>query len=136
MNCSSCHRPNGIAYSSGLDLTRQQQFPVRYGVFKAPATAGRGVGEWRFAIEPGHPDQSFLVHRMRSTDPGVRMPMVGRSLVHEEGVALIAAWIAGMQFADMAQAQARADRQSILRFAGAEEVMQHEPRPNGTESQR
>jgi uncharacterized repeat protein (TIGR03806 family) len=136
MNCSSCHRPNGIAYTSGLDLTSQQRLPIRYGVFKSPAAAGRGAGDWRFAIEPGRPDRSFLAHRMRSTDPGIRMPMVGRGLVHEEGVALIEEWIAGMQFAEMAQAQARADRQSILRFAGAEEGMQHESRPNGTESQR
>jgi uncharacterized repeat protein (TIGR03806 family) len=135
MNCSSCHRPNGIAYSSGLDLTSQQRLPIRYGVFKAPAAAGRGAGNWRFAIEPGQPDRSFLVHRMRSTDPGIRMPMVGRGLVHDEGVALIEEWIAGMQFAEMAEAQARAEGQSILRSAGAEEVILRDSRSNGTESQ-
>ena len=40
MNCSSCHRPKGLAYTSGLDLTYDQKTPVRYGVFKAPVAAG------------------------------------------------------------------------------------------------
>jgi len=115
MNCASCHRPQGLAYTSGLDLTFAQQTPVRYGVFKSPVAAGRGVGNGRFAIEPGHPDQSFLLHRLRSIDPGVRMPIVGRGLVHKEGVALIRQWIGEMQFATMAQTQAEADRRGIFR---------------------
>ncbi len=135
MNCATCHRPEGIAYTSGLDLMFTQRLPIRYGVFKAPAAAGRGVGNWRFAIEPGRPERSFLVHRMRSTDPGVRMPMVGRGLVHEEGVALIEQWIAEMKFAKMAEAQSRADRKSIFRFVSSEDVTQNEPRPTAPESQ-
>jgi len=114
MNCASCHRPQGLAYTSGLDLTFAQRTPVRYGVFKSPVAAGRGVGNGRFAIEPGHPERSFLLHRLRSVDPGVRMPIVGRGLVHEEGVALIQQWIAEMQFAAMAEAQSRADRQGVF----------------------
>jgi hypothetical protein len=34
---------------------------------------------------------------MASTDPGVRMPVVGRSSVHEEGLALIGEWIESME---------------------------------------
>jgi len=119
MNCASCHRPQGLAFTSGLDLTFAQRRPIRYGVFKSPVAAGRGVGNGRFAIEPGHPERSFLLHRLRSVDPGVRMPIVGRGLVHEEGVALIQQWIAEMRFATMAQAQSRADRQGILRAMAA-----------------
>ena len=96
MNCSSCHRPHGLAYTSGLDLTFDQHIPFRFGVFKAPVAAGRGVGNARFAIFPARPDESMLLHRMASTDPGIRMPIVGGSLVHEEGLALIREWIAQM----------------------------------------
>jgi len=134
MNCSSCHRPEGIAYTSGLDLTFAQQTPVRYGVFKAPVAAGRGVGNGRFAIEPGRPDRSFLVHRLRSTDPGVRMPIVGRGLQHEEGVALIEQWIAQMQFTEMAQAQVQADRQGFFRIFGSNDSPENESRPIALES--
>ena len=115
MNCASCHQPLGLAYTSGLDLTLQQQTPVKYGVFKSPVAAGRGVGNGRFAIEPGKPEHSFLLHRLRSTDPGVRMPIVGRGLVHEEGVELIKLWIEQMQFEEMAQAQTVASQKGIFR---------------------
>jgi len=129
MNCASCHRPQGLAYTSGLDLTFAQQSPVRYGVFKSPVAAGRGVGNGRFAIEPGSPGRSFLLHRLRSIDPGVRMPIVGRGLIHEEGVALIEQWIAEMQFATMAKAQSQADRQGIHRTVPSEKSSEDDSRP-------
>jgi hypothetical protein len=34
---------------------------------------------------------------MASTEPGVMMPELGRSLTHEEGLDLIRAYIAGMK---------------------------------------
>jgi hypothetical protein len=33
---------------------------------------------------------------MESTDPGIAMPELGRSTVHEEGVELLRQWIAAM----------------------------------------
>jgi hypothetical protein len=50
----------------------------------------------QFAIDPGNPDRSILLYRMQSADPGVMMPELGRSLVHDEGVAQVRAWIASM----------------------------------------
>ena len=38
-----------------------------------------------------------MVFRMKSEDPGIRMPEVGKGLVHTEGVALIEKWIAEMK---------------------------------------
>ena len=110
MNCSSCHRPRGLAITSGLDLSYDQREPVRYGVFKAPVAAGRGAGNGRFAIEPGRPEHSILTFRLQTTDPGMRMPIVGRGIAHDEGVALIEEWIAAMDFPQMAADQAAADR--------------------------
>ncbi|MCA9436897.1 MAG: hypothetical protein KC978_14020, partial [Candidatus Omnitrophica bacterium] len=101
VNCSSCHQPGGLAYTSGLDLTFDQRIPIRFGVFKSPVAAGRGVGAARFGIYPGEPEASILYHRLGSTDPGVRMPVVGRSLVHEEGLALIREWIEAMQYPEL-----------------------------------
>jgi hypothetical protein len=66
------------------------------GLFKRPVAAGRGSGGLEFDIVPGAPDASILLHRMRSTDPGVTMPELGRSSVHDAGVDLIRAWIAVM----------------------------------------
>ena len=118
MNCSSCHQPNGLAHTSGLDLTYDQQIPVRYGVFKAPVAAGRGAGDARFAIQPGRPDSSMLLQRLVSTDPGVRMPIVSRSLVHEEGVALIEEWISQMEFSEMTRLQSTLDQRKAIHLEG------------------
>lgn len=94
VNCAHCHSPTGPADSSGLWLHWEQPATVNLGIGKRPTAAGRGSGDFEFAIAPGQPDQSILVHRMKSLDPGVAMPELGRATVHEEGVALVRAWIA------------------------------------------
>ena len=96
VNCAHCHNPAGPAHTSGLDLSWSQDDPSRWGVLKRPVAAGRGSAGFEFSIEPGHPERSILLHRMASTDPGVMMPELGRTLVDERGVALIREWIAGM----------------------------------------
>jgi len=96
VNCAHCHNPQGPAHTSGLDLRWSQHEPIAWGVGKRPVAAGRGSAGFEFAIEPGHPERSILLHRMRSTDPGVMMPEIGRQLVDERGAALIEEWIARM----------------------------------------
>ncbi|MEZ5960326.1 MAG: hypothetical protein R3C30_07840 [Hyphomonadaceae bacterium] len=96
VNCAHCHNPQGPAHTSGLDLRWSQHEPIAWGVLKRPIAAGRGSAGFEFAIEPGHPERSILLHRMRSTDPGVMMPETGRQLVDERGAALIEQWIARM----------------------------------------
>jgi uncharacterized repeat protein (TIGR03806 family) len=96
VNCAHCHNPQGPAHTSGLDLRWVQADPARWGVMKRPVAAGRGSAGFEFAIEPGHPERSILLYRMRSTDPGVMMPELGRQLVDERGFALIEEWIAEM----------------------------------------
>jgi len=92
INCSHCHNPDGPAFTSGMDLAWNQDDPYRIGVNKPPVAAGR-AGSSRYSIVPGDPDDSILVHRIESTDPGIMMPQLPRQLVHEEGVALIREWI-------------------------------------------
>lgn len=93
INCAHCHNPKGPAKTSGLDLMASQQVPAKIGVWKTPVAAGRGSGGLSFDIVPGKPDESILLHRILSTDPGVMMPELPRRLVDEEGVALIAEWV-------------------------------------------
>jgi uncharacterized repeat protein (TIGR03806 family) len=96
INCAHCHNPRGPANTSGLDLRSDQSDPPKFGVRKRPIAAGRASANMAFAIDPGHPERSILLHRMESLDPGVMMPELGRSTVHAEGVELVRAWIAGM----------------------------------------
>jgi uncharacterized repeat protein (TIGR03806 family) len=96
INCGHCHNPRGAARTSGLFLDIAETDPAVFGICKPPVATGRGSGGLPFDIVPGNPDGSILVYRISSTDPEVRMPELGRNLVHEEGVALIREWISSM----------------------------------------
>lgn len=94
VNCAHCHNSRGSASNSGLFLDYSAAADrTATGFYKRPVAAGRGSGGREFAIAPGQPDQSIMIHRMSATEPGVAMPEIGRSMVHEEGVALIREWI-------------------------------------------
>ncbi|MEZ5897006.1 MAG: SO2930 family diheme c-type cytochrome [Parvularculaceae bacterium] len=95
-NCSHCHSNVGPADTSGLDLRPSVAFGPAYGECKTPVAAGGGSGGRPFDIVPGDPDRSIFAYRLETTEPGAMMPELGRSLSHEEGVALIRAWIAAM----------------------------------------
>lgn len=97
VNCSHCHSPTGPANTTALDLRSANADRRRLGECKPPVAAGRGTGDRLFDIVPGKPDESILLYRMTSSEPGVMMPEMGRNTTHEEGVELIRAWIASMQ---------------------------------------
>jgi uncharacterized repeat protein (TIGR03806 family) len=96
VNCAHCHRPTGSASNSGLFFDETAIGPTAQGIGKHPVAAGRGSGGLEFVIAPGYPEQSILLHRLESLDPGVAMPELGRASVHTEGAALLRQWIAEM----------------------------------------
>lgn len=94
VNCGHCHSQVGPADTSGLWLDAGTDEARRLGLCKPPVAAGQGTGDHLFDIVPGKPDESILIYRMSSLDPGAMMPEVGRATVHEEGVAVVRDWIA------------------------------------------
>lgn len=96
VNCGHCHAPKGSASNSGLFLDGSAKDAAAYGIGKRPVAAGRASGDLDFIIEPGNPHRSILIARMKSTDPGIAMPELGRATAHEEGIALLNEWIAAM----------------------------------------
>ena len=97
INCAHCHNPKGSAKNSGLDLSFNQRDLRKQGVFKPPVAAGKGSGNLKYSIVPGHPEESILIFRMKSQAPGVMMPEIGRSVVHKEGVSLISEYIENLK---------------------------------------
>lgn len=98
VNCGHCHHPEGPAHTTGLYLgTDFADTPTQLGLCKSPVAAGKGSGGREFGIQPGDPGRSILVYRMEANDPGVMMPEIGRAVPHEEGIALVRAWIEGME---------------------------------------
>lgn len=95
-NCAHCHNPGGDAGPTGLDLRWFQKEPVAYGINKLPTAAGPSSRGYKYAIRPARPDRSFLLSRLRATDPALMMPRTGRTIPHDEGIALIESWIAEM----------------------------------------
>jgi len=92
-NCAHCHSPGGFASNSGLFLEYWRTVDTAYGICKTPVAAGAGSGGLQYDIVPGRADQSILAYRMNSNEPDVRMPEIGRTVIHDEGVALIRDWI-------------------------------------------
>ena len=102
INCAHCHQPGGAADTSGLFLEYHRPFGYDVGKCKTPVAAGDGAGNLGYDIVPGDSEASIVDFRMESNEPAVRMPEIGRSVVHTEGVQLIEQWINAMDPVDCA----------------------------------
>ncbi len=96
VNCAHCHSPNGSASNTGLYLSDLQRDPARIGFCKTPVATGKASADMLFDAVRGRPEDSILVHRMASDEPKIMMPEIGRTIPHEEGVALIRQWLASL----------------------------------------
>ena len=63
----------------------------------APRPAPRLIPLRAEPLKPGDPAASYLVARMASTEPGIAMPELGRSVTHDEAIALVSQWIGEMK---------------------------------------
>ena len=93
INCGHCHIPGGSADTTGLYLNLIEENQEKLGIFKKPVAAGRASGNLKYSIVPGHSDDSIMLFRMKSLDPGIMMPESGRALADDAGIKLIKEWI-------------------------------------------
>ena len=93
INCGHCHIPGGSADTTGLYLNYTEENREQLGIYKKPVAAGRASGNLKYSIVPGHADDSIMLFRMNSLDPGIMMPESGRALADEAGIELIKNWI-------------------------------------------
>jgi len=100
INCAHCHKEGGPAVTSGFLTDFYQTNKTKLGFYKGPVAAGRGSGDRKYDIVPGKPDESIIIFRMESTDPGIMMPELARKMKHDEGVQLIREWIASLKEGD------------------------------------
>jgi len=96
INCAHCHSPMGAADTSGLFLEYPRPFGFDVGECKPPVAAGDGAGDFDFDIVPGDSAMSIMRFRMDSNELDIRMPEIGRSIIHTESVDLITQWIDAM----------------------------------------
>lgn len=89
-NCSYCHRADSGL--SAMDLRWTTADPALCG--QAPSNGDLGV-DGALLVDPGSPETSLLA--LRLADLGAyRMPPLATSVVHDEAVALVEGWIAGL----------------------------------------
>ena len=93
INCAHCHIPGGAADTTGLYLMLEETNKKSLGFYKKPVAAGRASFNLKYSIVPKEPNQSILLRRMESMDPGIMMPESGRALKHDEGIEVISEWI-------------------------------------------
>jgi len=96
-NCAHCHNPTGGASNSGLYLGVDAESDRELGVCKQPVAAGGGTGGFEYDIKPGYPEESILIYRMKSSEPGVKMPELPLRTVDQFGVDLLSEWIGQME---------------------------------------
>ena len=95
INCGHCHaegshcdyRPMRFAFSETED-------PVNLGVCVVPDEIIQP--QLTHIVASGNINRSVLYYRMAATAENERMPLLGRSIVHEEAVAMIQEWIEGL----------------------------------------
>lgn len=99
INCAHCHqvdrhcdyRPMRFDFKdtgapNGLGLTNS-------GVCVATADMQDFPPALSSIVKPGNINRSMMYYRLNTTNEAYRMPLHGRTLIHEEGVALIEQWI-------------------------------------------
>ncbi|MCG2610491.1 hypothetical protein LZZ90_03095 [Flavobacterium sp. SM15] len=93
INCAHCHRTGGhcdyTVQRFNFSNTNLQDF----GVCLTPQF---NIPNMPFIINSGDADHSEMIFRMNSTQEAEMMPIIGRTIVHEEGVQLIKDWINSM----------------------------------------
>jgi uncharacterized repeat protein (TIGR03806 family) len=98
INCAHCHqndshcdyRPMRFAFSESASLSNMGVCVNTQDMSGFPSALSR-------IVTPININRSMLHHRLNSTNPAVMMPLVGRTLVHTEGVQLIEAWINSLE---------------------------------------
>ncbi len=87
-NCAHCHQEEAhCAYRPVRFNYDASASDTNLGVCVEPDTdLGNGLSH---IISPSNHMRSVMYFRMNTTDEAVRMPLLGRSMIHDEGVALI-----------------------------------------------
>ena len=92
-NCAHCHRDGGNGGPSGLVLLASETNQTAYGICEGPVAAGKATGKSYHDIPPGQPEKSIMIHRMKSSDPKVKIPKIPNRLPHDADIALVSEWI-------------------------------------------
>lgn len=96
INCAHCHSDNTHCSYIPLRLSFEATTDLEnMGVCVTPdLNLGNGTD---FVISPGNHIRSVMHYRMSSTEEQYMMPLIGRTIVHDEALAMIQTWINSLE---------------------------------------
>ena len=95
-NCAHCHTTGGHCDYRPIELAfNKYSDPMSLGVCVEP---DEDISFWidenpSHIVMPGDINNSVMYHRMNTTEDAIKMPLIGRSLIHNEAVDLLVEWI-------------------------------------------
>ncbi|TYB78672.1 Ig-like domain-containing protein [Bizionia myxarmorum] len=95
INCAHCHSEESYCeYRPMRFAFHESEIPSNMGICVQPDT---NLGSaYPLTVNPGNAAGSVVMFRMSSIEEQYRMPVLGRTLQHTEGIALITEWINGL----------------------------------------
>lgn len=94
INCAHCHKDGGHCnYRSMRFAFDENHLMENLGVCVTPDTPLPGTFDDPKIIKPGDLENSIIYYRLNTTAEELRMPLLGRRLLHDEAVALVEEWI-------------------------------------------
>lgn len=95
INCAHCHQENARCDYRPIRLSFSQTTNLTNIGVCVMADEPLGSSLERI-ITPGNPDKSVMHFRLSSINENTRMPLLGRTIVHDEGVELMKQWISSL----------------------------------------
>ncbi len=99
VNCAHCHSTGKHCdyRPLRLSLAETKNNHTNMGVCVETADMQDFEGALSKLVTPGNINRSMLYYRLNTTNEAYRMPLHGRSVIHEEGIALIEQWINSLE---------------------------------------
>ncbi|HEX8270252.1 MAG TPA: hypothetical protein VF581_10210 [Flavobacterium sp.] len=99
VNCAHCHQANRHCDYRPMRFAFEETAnnPANMGVCVETVDMQEFPSALSQIVTPGNIERSMLYYRLNTTNEGYRMPLHGRTVIHEEGLALIEQWINSLE---------------------------------------
>jgi uncharacterized repeat protein (TIGR03806 family) len=98
INCAHCHEVGGNAeYMKTIRLAFNQTVnPSNMGVCIPPDILVPGIDRG-FIIKPNNTNESTILYLLTTNQSNFKMPRIGRTIAHQEGIDLVTEWINSLE---------------------------------------
>ena len=94
INCAHCHQEGGNAeYMQTIRMAfTQTTIPSNMGVCVPGDIQVPGINRG-FIVSPNNSNESTILYLLSTNSPNLKMPRIGRTIAHQEGIQLVTEWI-------------------------------------------